>query len=122
LLKDAWQARDAYVDVVIGKQSIEEFLAAHASGPMSDGESAQASALLEMQRNCLAMYTSCGWFFADISGIETKQILRYAARALELMESLGQPTPAEAVVAKLEEAKSNVPEEGTGADVFSGLH
>ncbi len=37
-----------------------------------------------MQRHAQLMYTSCGWFFDDISGIETVQIIAYAARVLQL--------------------------------------
>ena len=66
----------------------------------------------------MSMFTSCGWFFNDIGGIETIQILRYAARTLDLMKSLDQPTPENALLDKLEQAKSNDPEVGTGADVY----
>ena len=60
------------------------FVAAHAAAPLSGAETARALSLLESQRNAQLMFTSCGWFFSDISGIETVQIMRYAARAIEL--------------------------------------
>ena len=69
----------------------------------------------------MSMFTSCGWFFNDVGGIETVQILRYAARTLELMDGLGQPTPYKAFVETLEQARSNDPEVGTGADVYRRL-
>jgi hypothetical protein len=64
------------------------------------------------------MFTSCGWFFSDISGIETVQILRYSARVIELMNELDLPSPRAKFLEILSEAKSNKPEEGSGSDVF----
>ena len=64
------------------------------------------------------MYTSCGWFFSDISGIEPIQILKYAGRALDLMKQLGLPSRRERFLEILAEAKSNRPELGNGADIF----
>jgi hypothetical protein len=66
----------------------------------------------------LLMYTSCGWFFNDISGIETIQILKYAARAIDLMDQLELPSARERFLEILAEAKSNRPEMGSGADVY----
>ena len=66
----------------------------------------------------LLMYTSCGWFFNDIFGIETIQILSYAARAMDLMKQLNLPSARERFLEILSEAKSNRPELGTGADIF----
>jgi hypothetical protein len=66
----------------------------------------------------LLMYTSCGWFFNDISGIETLQILRYAARALDLMAELGLPPARARFLEILAQARSNRTELGNGADIF----
>lgn len=121
LFVDPWAARDAYVDVVVGAVDKEELLATHAAGPLDDAARREMTSLLELQRNSMSMFTSCGWFFADIAGIESIQVLRYAARTLDLMEELGQPAPTEAFTRKLEEAKSNDPEAGTGADVFASV-
>ena len=122
LFADAWAARDAYVDVVIGRSDIDGFLAGHASGPLTNEESRQAHDLLELQRNSMSMFTSCGWFFNDISGIETIQVLAYAARTLDLLGSLDQTGPRDAFLALLDTARSNDPGAGTGADVFSGVY
>ena len=119
LLADPWTARDGYVDVVIGKTEIGAFLVQHASGPLGEEEARQAIELLELQRNAMSMFTSCGWFFNDIGGIETIQVLAYAARTLDLLEMLGQPGPRDAFDALLRTARSNNPEVGTGADVFA---
>ena len=77
--------------------------------------------LLEMQRHAMLMYTSCGWFFNDISGIETIQILKYAARAMDLMKQLDLPSVRERFLKILTQAQSNRPETGTGADIFRRL-
>jgi hypothetical protein len=69
----------------------------------------------------MSMYTSCGWFFSDIGGIETVQIMRYAARTIELLEGLGQPTSESAFIAALDQAKSNDSDKGTGADIYLGI-
>jgi alpha-amylase/alpha-mannosidase (GH57 family) len=118
LFADPWAARDDYVRVVIGAEGLEDLLARHAAGPGARRDAGRARALLELQRHAQAMFTSCAWFFSDISGIETVQILRYAARTLELLGALGQPAPEPAFLAALENAKSNEPEAGTGADIF----
>ena len=120
LWDDPWEARDRYVDVVIGARSLEELMAERGEPP-SAADLARARNLLELQRYSLAMFTSCGWFFSDISGIETLQILRYAARAAELAEELGRPLPMDDFLATLERAQSNNPAVGTGADVFKTL-
>jgi hypothetical protein len=76
---------------------------------------------MEMQRNAQLMYTSCGWFFDDISNIETVQIIAYAARVLQLAQQLfGKEAAAlePAFVARLAEAKSNVSKAGDGARIF----
>jgi alpha-amylase/alpha-mannosidase (GH57 family) len=118
LLKDPWAARDAYVDVVIGACGLDDFLAEHQARPFGETEKEDASDLLRLQQHALAMFTSCGWFFNDIGGIETVQVLVYAAAAMELMEKLGQPVPEREFIGILEQAKSNDPEIGTGADVY----
>jgi uncharacterized protein DUF3536 len=85
---------------------------------MSSDERSRALTYLELQRMLLLMYTSCGWFFNDISGIETIQILKYAARAIDLMDQLGLPSARDRFLEILSEARSNRPEMGTGADIF----
>src|SRR3989440_13056933 len=77
----------------------------------------RARELLELERNALRMFTSCGWFFDDIAGIETIQILRYAARAIELAGA-DAPRLEAGVLERLARAHSNEPGEGTGRDVY----
>jgi alpha-amylase/alpha-mannosidase (GH57 family) len=120
LLRDPWAARDEYVELLGpgGAARREEFLMKHAGHPLSVDEKVRALTLLEAQRASLTMYTSCGWFFNDISGIETVQTLRYAGRVVETMETLGLAPPTEAFLEILSEAKSNLPEQSTGADIY----
>src|SRR5262249_965849 len=73
---------------------------------------------LELQRSTQFMYTSCGWFFSDLGGIETREILSYAGRALGLMDELGLASPRERFLEVLAQAKSNLPGLGNGADIF----
>jgi len=118
LFKDPWDARNAYIDVLLKRCSPAEFLARHARYPLSPADELRAFTLLEMQRNALLMFTSCGWFFYDISGIETIQVMKYAARVIEHSDQLGLPSNRNTFVAMLAEARSNVAEKGTGADIY----
>jgi len=44
--------------------------------------------LLELERMKMYSQTSCGWFFSDISGIETVQILLYASRCISIYREI----------------------------------
>jgi alpha-amylase/alpha-mannosidase (GH57 family) len=121
LLADPWAARDDFVHAVIGAAEADEVVARNAGGPLDDDDRTIARTLLELQESSMSMFTSCGWFFNDVGGIETVQVLRYAARTLELLDSLGQPSPQDTFVSMLEQAESNDPDIGTGADVFRAL-
>ena len=114
-----WLARDESISLILDPlRSREQFLSEHAGRWLTSDEGSRALNYLELQRMLLLMYTSCGWFFNDLSGIETIQILKYAARALDLMEQLGLPSVRERFLEMLSEAKSNRREMGTGADIF----
>jgi alpha-amylase/alpha-mannosidase (GH57 family) len=117
--RDPWAARDAYVELLGGSAaSREDFLRRHAPRPLDEAERVRALTLLESQRCAMVMYTSCGWFFNDISGIETVQVLRYAGRAIELLEELELSPPVTQFLEILSAAESNVPARGNGADIF----
>ncbi|MEX2659861.1 MAG: DUF3536 domain-containing protein [Acidimicrobiales bacterium] len=119
VLLDPARALDAYVEVLIGATPVEAFVAAHVLGGGSERAAVvEALTLLEQQRHAQLMYTSCAWFFWDLSGLETVQVLRYAARAMDLLEELGEEPLIQAVLAVLATAESNVAEEGTGRDVW----
>jgi hypothetical protein len=122
LLPDPWAARDAYVAVVLDRSdaSVDGFLAAHAPGARGAEERARALRLLEMQRYALMMFTSCGWFFDELSRLEPVQILQYAARALELARGFGADWEPE-LVAALARAPSNEPALRDGAGVWEKM-
>jgi hypothetical protein len=86
LVPDPWRTRDRYVEVVLDPSRSEapDFLRREAGRPLAGEALVKALRLLEMQRQALLMFTSCGWFFAEVSGLETVQVLRYAARAIQL--------------------------------------
>jgi alpha-amylase/alpha-mannosidase (GH57 family) len=123
LFKDVWAARDGYIEVILDRtaESVERFLRAHESHILSEAERVRALELMELQRHAQLMYTSCGWFFDDISGIETVQVIAYAARVLQLARELfaDQAAPLEpAFLARMAEARSNVASAGDGAQIY----
>jgi alpha-amylase/alpha-mannosidase (GH57 family) len=120
LLEDPWGARDRYVEVVSNRapHRVDGFLAREASQDLTDAEKVRVLQLLEIQRHAMLMYTSCGWFFDDLARIETLQVLRYAARALHLAEILHPDELERGFLARLRDARSNVPAMGTGADLY----
>jgi alpha-amylase/alpha-mannosidase (GH57 family) len=116
VMHDPWAARDDYIDVVLdrGDDNVQRFLAKHAvaDAPVTVLE------LLEMQRNAMLMYTSCGWFFNDVSGIESVQVLHYAARAIQLAEKIsGRPLELE-FLERISHARSNVHKHGDGRQIY----
>lgn len=124
LFKDVWAARDAYIQVVLdrGEDRVGQFFLEQQSHPLSDAERVRALELMELQRHAQLMYTSCGWFFDDISGIETVQVIAYAARVLQLAKIVfgEQASGLEpAFLARLAEAKSNVAGAGDGARIYN---
>lgn len=116
---DPWQARNESIHLILEPMSSrEEFVARRAKRQLTGHDQWRALMLLEMQRNSLLMFTSCGWFFSEISGIETIQVLRYAARLIDLSQQLGAPLPRKDFLDLLAEAQSNRAELGSGADVY----
>jgi hypothetical protein len=104
--------------ILDGLRSREAFLSQHAPRVLNRADQIRALLFLEMQRHTLLMYASCGWFFNDISGIESVLVLRYAGRVIELMDQMGLPSTRERFLEILAEAKSNKTGLGTGADIF----
>jgi alpha-amylase/alpha-mannosidase (GH57 family) len=120
LLPDPWKARDAYVDVILDRatDAVDRFLAEQAGRALAAPERVRALKLLELQRHAQLMYTSCGWFFDDVGGIEARQIVQYAGRALQLAADLFGPGLEEPFLERLERAKSNSPDAGDGRDIY----
>ena len=120
LFADPWAARDAYVDVVLDRapERLARFLEAQAGRPLDAGERVRALELLELQRHAMLMYTSCGWFFTDLAGIETVQVLQYAGRVVQLAEHLFGARYEAAFLERLQGARSNVEAQGSGRDIY----
>jgi alpha-amylase/alpha-mannosidase (GH57 family) len=119
LFKDPWAARDEYINLILDPAaSRDQFLYKHAGRHLHVSERVKALTFLELQRHAMVMYTSCGWFFSEISGIEAVQVLKYAGRVLDFIDDLGLPSPVEKFLEVLSDARSNIGDFGTGADVF----
>ena len=120
ILDDPWKARDEYIEIIENRSSAAAagFVRDRAAKELKDGDVARGVSLLEAQRNALLMYTSCGWFFGDISGIETTQLMKYAARAAELAGGNDSEKLESILLTELEKASSNVETHGSGADLY----
>ena len=118
-VKKPWEARNDFIDVVNDRSddSVNRFLEKWCEVIPAGDHKTRVIRMFEMQRHALLMYTSCGWFFDEISGIETTQILQYANRAVQLAESESQVVLEKDFLKKLEKAPSNLPELENGAIV-----
>ena len=122
LLRDPWAARDAYIDVLLRREAVQRdaFMAAQALGSTPDHKRSRVWQLLEMQRHALLSFTSCGWFFDEPSGIETVQVLAYAARALQLAAQLDAHLEPE-FLRRLQPLRSNLPSYTDGHQLYQTL-
>ena len=120
LLKDPWLVRDEYINVILDRspENIARFFERHARRALTEDEQDASLRLLEIQRHAMLMFTSCGWFFDEISGIETVQVIQYAARAIQLAANFSAEELESDLLKDLEEAKSNVPENKNGRAVY----
>jgi alpha-amylase/alpha-mannosidase (GH57 family) len=119
-LREPWAARDEYVSIVNdrGRENLDRFFALNAPRTLSETERTVALKMLEMQRHAMLMYSSCGWFFDELSGIETVQALQYGARAVQLAEELFGPGLEAQFIDRLTLAKSNLVEFGDGGRIY----
>jgi alpha-amylase/alpha-mannosidase (GH57 family) len=120
---DPWAVRNAYGTLLVNRtpEHAEAFVNHHARRTVSVEERARALTLLEMQKHALFMYTSCGWFFDDISGLETAQVLKYAARAIDLASRLTRQDFTTPLLDRLAECEGNFPNHSNGAAVYKQL-
>lgn len=118
--KDFWQARNEYINVILNRNSdtISEFIKNNQKYNLDKVDITKALKLMEIQRQAMLMYTSCGWFFSEISGLETTQIMKYAARAIQLASSFTNKDIESNFVKILSNAQSNIHGFGTGQDVY----
>ena len=121
--KDVWSARNDYIHVVLNRNddTVKAFADKNLKAGLSENEFSKAFAIMEMQRQAMLMYTSCGWFFNEISGIETIQILKYAARAIQIASEFSDDDIESEFLDILKDAKSNIPEYGSGKDIYENF-
>jgi alpha-amylase/alpha-mannosidase (GH57 family) len=117
-LKDPWEARDDYVGVIVDRaeENIDNFLKRFSARELSKEERSRVLKLLEIQRHAMLMYTSCGWFFDEISGPETIQVMQYASMAMQRVEEILGLSLEPLFLSDLEKAPSNV--YGNGGEVY----
>ena len=122
-LQDPWRARDEYIEVILNRsgETIEQFLKKHSVRDLAVDEKTIVLKLMEVQRHALLMYTSCGWFFDELSGLETVQIIQYAGRAIQLSEGLFRGGIEISFLERLSKAKSNLAEHKDGSHIYENF-
>ncbi|MFH0968408.1 MAG: DUF3536 domain-containing protein [Methanobacteriota archaeon] len=117
---DPWVARDEYINIILDRsaESLDWFLSRNIDRDLTPEEIVKVLKLLEIQRNGLLMFTSCGWFFDEISGIETVQVMMYACRAIQLVREVSGVDLEPEYIGMLKGAISNIVISGTGADIY----
>lgn len=118
MFHDHWLARDEYINVILRRsdETIRKFMRDHCRQAV-DPQSVLR--IMEVQRNAMLMYTSCGWFFDEVSGIETTQILQYACRAMQLATQISERNLEREFRKRLEEVPSNVPVLGNASNIYT---
>ncbi|MCI0438502.1 MAG: DUF3536 domain-containing protein, partial [Chloroflexi bacterium] len=119
-LKDPWAARNDYISVILDRspESVWRFFEQHAARPLDHEETVIALKLLEMQRHAMLMFTGCGWFFDELSGIETVQVIQYAGRVVQLAQEIFGDSVEQGFLERLAKARSNIPEHGDGRAIY----
>jgi len=124
LFSNPWLARDQYISVILNRSrdNVDRFLHEQAGHELKNCENVQALKLMELQRHLMLMYTSCGWFFDELSGLETVQAIQYSGRAVQLAQWLfNEPAIEEEFVNRLAVAHSNIPEQGDGRKIYENF-
>jgi len=121
--QDPWAVRDRYINLINNRSRdhTERFLADVTVNPLTQADKTRILKLLESQRHAMLMYTSCGWFFDDIAGIESVQIMQYAARAIQLAREVSGADLEAGYEAILEQAPCNSREYQNGREVYHRL-
>jgi len=120
LLNEPWEARNDYLNVILDRspENLEQWQTKHAAKPWNHDDTIKILKLLELQRHLMLMYTSCGWFFDELSGLETVQVIQYAGRALQLAKELVGNKIESRFMEMLEQSKSNIPEHQNGRVIY----
>ncbi len=122
-LKDPWAARDGYIEIILDRtpENVDAFFRNWSARELNEAEKVTTLELLELQRHAMLMYTSCGWFFDEISRPEPVQVIQYAGRVVQLAQELFGDGPEEKFLSILQEAKSNIPEQGDGRRIYEQI-
>jgi hypothetical protein len=117
-LKEPWSARDGYIEIILNRaeENIEDFLKRYGIRELTKEEKSRVLKLLEIQRHAMLMYTSCGWFFDEISGLEAVQVMEYASMAMQRTEEILGLSLEPLFISDLEKAPSNL--FGNGGEVY----
>jgi alpha-amylase/alpha-mannosidase (GH57 family) len=120
LLQDPWAARNDYIQVILDRspENLTQFFSRHAGRKLNVCDEVTVLRLMELQRHAMLMYTSCGWFFDELSGIETVQVMQYAGRAMQLAREVFGNDIEEQFLERLALAKSNIPEYQDGRRIY----
>ena len=119
-LREPWKARNEYISVILDRspESVDKFIAANSNRPLNEADKVAVLKLMELQRHAMLMYTSCGWFFDEVSGIESVQVVQYAARALQLAREMLGKDLEPGFLERYEAAKSNLPQARNGRVIY----
>ncbi len=117
---DPWEARNRYIKVILDRSeaNVENFLLENFGENLSHQDKVKLLKLLEMQFHAMLMYTSCGWFFDEVTGIESMQDIFYAKRAIQLAEEISGKSYEEDFTKMLENIPSNIPAYGTALTAY----
>ena len=118
LLTDPWRARDEAIDLILDPRHLDRFLDRHARKPLDDADRAAVLSLVDSQHHAMLMFTSCAWFFADLAGVEVRQNLAFAARAIERVRAYGGEGIERDLLERLAAAEGNRRQGDTGADLY----
>ena len=118
--RDPWEARNEYIAVVLDRsdKSLARFFERQGKRKLSEEDWVTCLRLLELQRNAMLMFTSCGWFFDEVSGIETVQVIEYAGRVIQLAQGAMEKDPEPEFLDQLAKAPSNLREHRDGRRIY----
>jgi alpha-amylase/alpha-mannosidase (GH57 family) len=122
-LRDPWEARDEYISLLLDRspENRAAYFKCHGRDGLTPEGQITATRLLELQRHAMLMFTSCGWFFDELSGIETVQVIQYAARAIQLAADLLGEDLEPRFLSLLEKARSNIRDFGNGGRIYANF-
>lgn len=107
-----------YGRLLAGGVAREGFVREHFLPGLKPDLTRQGFSLLAMQEWAMSSLASCAWFFDELSRVEPLNAMAYALRAMELARETGGGDWTGEFVSIMASAVSNIPEKGTGADLW----